>query len=327
MIRLSVVIPFWNSEQWLRTPIESVLAQDHPAEIIAVDDGSTDGSLSIARSYGPRVTVIRQANAGASTARNRGLAAATGDYVIFLDADDYFDGPVLTGVAATADGKRFDLILSPGAGETPRGRYVHRHSVAWRGMDRAAIATEIAMGQTTPINAQAWRRDYLDGLGGFRTDIQLREDTELLLRAMIGGATLGFNEAGLAIWVVRPGEASKSKRRDEASLRSTHQWHRDHIASLPVRQHPALLDAYARRSYGVAGTAFDQGYRALGREALALARECGLEGHPGGRAHAVAATILGLERKAVLARGWRALRGAVGLARRPAPRSRPAVDG
>jgi len=327
MIRLSVVIPFWNSEQWLRTPIESVLAQDHPAEIIAVDDGSTDGSLAIARSYGSRLTVIQQPNAGASTARNTGLAAATGDYVIFLDADDYFDGPVLRGVAEAARAERFDLILSPGAGETPRGRYVHRHSVAWRQMDRAGIAAEIALGQTTPINAQAWHRDHLMAIGGFRTDVRLREDTELLLRALVGGASLGFNEAGLAIWVIRPGEASKSKRRDEASLRSTHGWHRDHMASLPVRQHPALLDAYARRSYGLAGTAFDQGYRALGREALALARECGLEGHLGGRTHRIAATILGLERKAILARGWRGLRDAIGVTRRPAPPSRLPAKG
>ncbi len=327
MIRLSVVIPFWNAEQWLRTSIESVLGQDHPAEIIAVDDGSTDGSLAIARSYGSRVTVIRQGNAGASGARNAGLAVVTGDYVVFLDSDDYLDGPLLRGVAAAAERESPDLILSPGGSERPAGRYVHRHSAEWHRKDRIAIATEIANGKTTPVNAQAWRRDHLLGLGGYRADVTLREDTELLLRAVIGGATLGFNSAGIAIWVVRPNHPSKSKRRDEASLRSTHRWHRDHIASLPVRQHPALLDAYAGRSYGLAGTAFDQGYRALGREALALARECGLEGHPGGRAPAVAATILGLERKAVLARGWRALRGAVGLARRPAPRSRPAVDG
>lgn len=151
----------------------------------------------------------------------------------------------------------------------------------------------------------------------------MREDSELLLRALMSGAKFAFNREGLAIWVVRPREQSQHKRRDERALATTQAWHREHVATLPIRQHPALLDAYARRSYGVAGVAFEEGYRALGREALAFARECGLTGHPGSRAHRLLASATGLERKIRFARSWRALRRAVGLAKKPPRRVRP----
>lgn len=322
MIRLSVVIPFWNAAKWLRTPIDSVLGQDYPAEIIAVDDGSTDGSLAVARSYGSRVTVIEKQNGGVSTARNAGLAAASGDYVIFLDADDYLEGPLLRGVADVAAGGRPDLILSPGAAELPHRRYVHPHTPLWRAKDNLGIAADVANGLTTPVNAQAWRRDYLLGIGGYRADALLREDSELLLRALVGGATLGFNSEGLAMWVLRPGVESKSRRLDLASLASAHAWHRDHVALTP-RGYAELWDAYGRRSYSWAGLAFEQGYGELGRAALALARECGLAGHPGSSAHRIAATLLGLEGKIRIARGWRTIRRILGIPKR-APRRRSA---
>lgn len=316
MIRLSVVIPFWNAEACLRTPIASVLGQDYPAEIIAVDDGSTDEGLAVARSYGSQVTVIEKRNEGVSAARNAGLAVATGDYVIFLDADDYFDGPLLRGVAEAAATTRPDLVLSPGAAESPGRRYVHPHTVAWRSKDRFAIAVDVADGHTTPVNAQAWRRDYLVDIGGYRAEAVLRQDSELLIRALVGGASLGFNSKGLAIWVVQPKQETLSKRRDEAALWSAHAWYRDHIASMPENQ-PELRQAYARRSYAWAGLAFEEGYSDLGRAALSLARECGLTGHPGSRVHRTAATLLGLEGKIRLARRWRAFRSAIGVPKRP----------
>jgi glycosyltransferase involved in cell wall biosynthesis len=88
---VSAVIPAYNTERYLRRAIESVLAQScRPLECIVVDDGSTDGTGEIARSFGEQVRYIAQANAGASAARNAGLSTARGKYVAFLDADDYW---------------------------------------------------------------------------------------------------------------------------------------------------------------------------------------------------------------------------------------------
>src|SRR5687768_4198880 len=87
--QLSVVIPAYNAEKYLGAAIESVLAQGHPsAEIVVVNDGSSDRTHEVARSYGGQVHFLSQDHAGAAAARNRGVDAARGAYLAFLDADD-----------------------------------------------------------------------------------------------------------------------------------------------------------------------------------------------------------------------------------------------
>jgi glycosyltransferase involved in cell wall biosynthesis len=87
--QVSVVIPVYNGLRYLAVAIESVLAQNpSPAEIIVVDDGSTDGGGAVARAFGSRVCVLTQANRGPAAARNLGVAHASGDLLAFLDADD-----------------------------------------------------------------------------------------------------------------------------------------------------------------------------------------------------------------------------------------------
>jgi glycosyltransferase involved in cell wall biosynthesis len=88
---VSVIIPVYNRAHLVARTIESVLSQSHAAcHVILVDDGSTDGTHEVvsARFPDPRVRVLRQENRGVSAARNAGLAAATGDYIAFLDSDD-----------------------------------------------------------------------------------------------------------------------------------------------------------------------------------------------------------------------------------------------
>ncbi|MBI2517769.1 MAG: glycosyltransferase family 2 protein [Opitutae bacterium] len=87
---VSIIIPCYNAAPWLAQTLDSALEQSWPhKEIILVDDGSTDQSLRIAREYEARgVKIIIQSNRGASAARNLGLAAARGDFIQFLDADD-----------------------------------------------------------------------------------------------------------------------------------------------------------------------------------------------------------------------------------------------
>ena len=86
--RVSVVIPAFNAEAYLAEAVASVIEQTTPAaEIIIIDDGSTDGTSNVARSIGP-VTYVRQANAGVAAALNHGARIASGDCIAFLSADD-----------------------------------------------------------------------------------------------------------------------------------------------------------------------------------------------------------------------------------------------
>jgi hypothetical protein len=86
---VSVIIPTYNRGWALQEAIDSVLTQDYKDfELIVVDDGSTDNTRDILDSYGPNLVVLRQVNKGVSAARNRGIAAADGQLVAFLDSDD-----------------------------------------------------------------------------------------------------------------------------------------------------------------------------------------------------------------------------------------------
>jgi glycosyltransferase involved in cell wall biosynthesis len=87
---ISILIPSFNAERWIKQTLESAINQDYPnIEVIMVDDGSTDRTLEISRMFESRsVRVIAQSNAGAPAARNTALAHAQGEYIQWLDHDD-----------------------------------------------------------------------------------------------------------------------------------------------------------------------------------------------------------------------------------------------
>src|SRR4249920_2954185 len=88
---VSVVIPTYNDDRFVGEALRSVFAQTYDnIEVVVVDDGSSDDSVKVARSFGEKVRVIQQSNAGSAVARNRGMTAARGEFISFLDADDYW---------------------------------------------------------------------------------------------------------------------------------------------------------------------------------------------------------------------------------------------
>lgn len=88
-MKISVVIPAYNSEGFIAKAIESVLRQTHPVhEIIVVDDGSRDRTAEVAAACSPLVRAVKQTNGGPASARNHGVRLATGDWIALLDADD-----------------------------------------------------------------------------------------------------------------------------------------------------------------------------------------------------------------------------------------------
>ncbi|HHQ41904.1 MAG TPA: glycosyltransferase family 2 protein, partial [Chromatiales bacterium] len=89
---ISVVIPCYNAERFVGEAVESALGQRGVRhEVIVVDDGSTDGSSAVLERFRRHIVLIRQENRGEGGARNRGIAAARGRYLAFLDADDWWD--------------------------------------------------------------------------------------------------------------------------------------------------------------------------------------------------------------------------------------------
>lgn len=115
---ISVVIPVYNVEKYLTQCVDSVLAQTYKNwEAILVDDGATDGSGTICDEYAARhsrIRVIHRENGGLSAARNTGLAAAKGEYIYFLDSDDYIELNALERLLETAQREQADVVFFDG---------------------------------------------------------------------------------------------------------------------------------------------------------------------------------------------------------------------
>lgn len=114
-VKVSVVMPIYNAFDYLRPAIDCVLGQTlTEIELICVDDGSTDNSLSVIKEYqqaDERVRILTENNAGPSIARNKGLLRARGKYVIFLDADDFFENTLLEKLYNQAEEHSLDITV------------------------------------------------------------------------------------------------------------------------------------------------------------------------------------------------------------------------
>ena len=110
MCEISVIIPVYNTEAFVRRCVDSVLRQMYrDFEVILVDDGSSDGSLALCHDMAAndsRVVVLHQANSGASVARNKGLDAARGEWVMFVDSDDWIEPDMLETMMDVANGNQ-----------------------------------------------------------------------------------------------------------------------------------------------------------------------------------------------------------------------------
>jgi glycosyltransferase involved in cell wall biosynthesis len=185
-VHIRVITPAYNVAAFIGDAIASVLAQTHEDwSILVIDDGSGDGTADVAGQYrDARITVLRQANAGVSAARNRGLAEPGGDGVLFLDADDWLAPEALA-----------RLIAALGTGAACAGPYcyvtedgtqvVHRKPVPFPPgdiLERLLVQNLFANGGHLLI-----RRDAAERAGSFRADIAYGEDWEYWIRVALTG--------------------------------------------------------------------------------------------------------------------------------------------
>ncbi len=222
-VTFSVVIPNFNNGATLGRAIESVLAQTWPAyELIVIDDGSTDDSESVARSFGERVRYVRQANAGVSAARNHGARLASGTWLAFLDADDLYMPDRLAAHGRWIEREPdLDFLFGDQEYRTPDETHLQmaiNDSAAGRSLvARHAGTVEI------PIAASDFEECIADGfneirtvsipramflkLGGFPLNHKIGEDLFFFIRLYAASRKGGVVNQALAVYYIYPGSA------------------------------------------------------------------------------------------------------------------------
>ena len=183
---LSVIIPVWNGERYLPESLACLAAQTRrDFEVIVVDDGSTDGSAALVEAFAqtpgaPSVSLIRQANAGVSAARNRGIAAARAPLIGFLDCDDLWTpDKVAQQLAVLEAHPEIDLCFTGFSFIDGAGRDLPERSLPPEGpVSVEALLPRNFIHTSTVIV----RRSALERVGGFDTGLSTFEDFELWLR-------------------------------------------------------------------------------------------------------------------------------------------------
>ena len=209
---ISVIVPAYNAELTIARAIDSVLKQTVQAgEIIVVDDGSQDNLAAVVQRYGESVRLIQQANARTAAARNRGLDHATGDWIAFLDADDFWEPSKLERQLAVIH--RFpqvSVVAGRSYCQQPcKRRHVVPSKLQW--YDRVLTptdATAFLLGTmlwtgTVLVRATALADER------FVTGLEPAEDRDLWIRLVSNHPTYLLSEP-LATAVLQPGGISRS---------------------------------------------------------------------------------------------------------------------
>ena len=206
--------------------MESVCAQSWPAhEIIIVDDGSTDNTLEVARGFGGVVRVIHQSNAGVSMARNRGAEAATGNWLAFLDADDWYYTDRLRWHAewiaqdAELDFLTGDYEYRSGDGSLI-GTSMAMHDSGRAMLNKADGADKIVMESKEmesyvadhfgDIHTLSVPRDTFQALGGFPAGFKVCEDVHFLSRLCAVSHRVGVICRPLGVYLIHASSATRS---------------------------------------------------------------------------------------------------------------------
>ena len=167
---VAVVVPYYNSGQTLAATIESAVLKNCTSDIVVVDDGSSDNSVAIARSFEPPIRVLTSPNRGASAARNRGIAETTSEWIVFLDADDLLVSGTLRRRLETAEATGADVVVCDWQELLDRGDGTVDGAV--RSVDLAALEADAETGCATHVWATTatllYRRSLVEKIGGFR---------------------------------------------------------------------------------------------------------------------------------------------------------------
>lgn len=266
---VSVVIPVYNGERYLENAVRSVLAQTYRKfEIVAVDDGSTDGSRRILELYRDYIRICEQPNSGVGVARNRGILEARGEYVAFLDQDDWWLPEKLAAQIEELERTKAGLV------HTRTLYFDEQNQVFTEGLDPTANPAkyvgwcygELLFGNAICNSSVMVRRELFAriGLCDVRIEGNSVQDYDLWLR-LARVAPFAFVERPLTVFRLHPLQGTSNRRlilREQIKVLS---WHLPHISGI---QRKKVVDRLAELSDLLARYELDYADRRAARRAF-----------------------------------------------------------
>jgi glycosyltransferase involved in cell wall biosynthesis len=213
---VSVIIPCFNAEKWLAEAIDSCLQQTYShLEIIVIDDGSTDKSLEIIKSYGDKIIWRSYLHQGGNYARNRGFDLSQGKYIQYLDADDY--------ILPEKIEKQVSLLEATGA-DVVYSDWRHQHHLA----DGSSVLDKIEIAEAktdilaallanwwVALAALMYKKSAVENIGGWDENLPAAQDRAFFLSVVMNGGKVVYQPGCYAIYrkygSVTVSTASKSR--------------------------------------------------------------------------------------------------------------------
>lgn len=221
---ISVIVPVYNVEEYLPRCLESILGQTYrDLQVILVDDGSTDGSSRLCAEFAerdPRIECIRTSNSGVSAARNRGLEAAKGRWIGFVDADDYIEAGFYETLVTHLTHSDKQIVCCGVRAEDTEGNRIERFKgrrfpAVEQDFDRDDALLRYLNPDTRILYWAVWNKLYsaelLKGIA-FENEKVIAEDFDFTLRCFLRSNGLRYIPDELYHYLVRPGSAITGSR-------------------------------------------------------------------------------------------------------------------
>jgi glycosyltransferase involved in cell wall biosynthesis len=218
MIDVSIIIPVYNVETWLPRSVEAILANDTAGcELILVDDGSSDGSPALCDEYAAKypelVRVIHQKNAGPGAARNAGIAAAKGEWFLFVDSDDRLAPKALTRLREVMTGEDVDVISFQFYKESVEGESWEEWSGPIQTGGSFALAEQPAFLLTQPSCwLRLWKRSVFADNGITFPNVVWYEDVRTVTKLLAKARRIVNLPDHLYYYLDRPGSIMNSSQ-------------------------------------------------------------------------------------------------------------------
>lgn len=273
-LKVSILIPCYNAERFVCEAVESALNQTHTdVEVVVVDDGSTDDSVEVLKSFGSRIILEAARNSGACAARNRAFELSTGEYIQYLDADDMLVANKLERQLEVLKSQPVDItfckgfIFDDGKPERPKQRPISELG--------AKDPFVYCLSQGLATEGPLIRRTLIERVDGFDTTLKRAQEWDFHLRLCAAGARLHFQPELLYRHRHddRPDRITKRKLDGDFFARHLIRLGRT-LATEPQYEFTsdrrlAFCDLVIATSVGV----FQKGFKSIAKEGIALVHE------------------------------------------------------